>query len=399
MAPYELRLESRVEPGPAVYEFRSADGVVSKGEFRTAELALLEAVEPASGADVLVVDANYGVVPTVLSHLSLAGETVATETSARAADLCERNCRANGATVRVELVADLSDLADLADPPEAFDLAVYAPRPYDPIAVGKGRIAGALELLAPGGDLYVAAGRTDGAGRYRDAMAEVAGEDRVSRVAKHGDCRVFRAERPPDGDLAHPEYAGSHTFEACVAGVDCEFVTRPGLFSPRSLDDGTALLAETALGAVDPNSDDSPLDLGPDDRVLDVACGYGPLGIATARRFDPGVTMTDDDRVATACAAESAARNGVDPEIVTADCLSGASGSFDLALSNPPTHAGEGVTRELFAGTADALRSGGELWLVYNETMGYEDDLPDLGFGSAEVVRRAEGYAVTVARR
>ncbi|PSQ19143.1 rRNA (guanine-N2)-methyltransferase [Halobacteriales archaeon QS_8_69_26] len=382
-APYELRLESRVEPGPSVYEFRTADGVVSKDEFRTAELALLEATEPDPGADVLAADANYGVVPTILAHLSPEGETVATETSARAARLCERNCRANDAPVRVELVADVADVTG------EFDLAAYAPRPYDPIAVGKDRVADALAALRSGGRLFVAADRNAGADRYREAMVEVA-DGRVEGVAKHGDCRVYRAERPPDGSLGRSEYVQSHAFAATVAGVDCEFVTRPGLFSPRSVDDGTALLAETAL---------SDTDLAPDDHLLDPACGYGPLGIAAARRTGCAVTMTDDDRVATACAEESAARSGVDPRIVTADCLRGVDGPFDAALSNPPTHAGEGVTRELFSGTADALRPGGELWLVYNETMRYEDDLPDLGFSSAEVVRRAEGYAVTVARR
>lgn len=377
--PYELELQSHAEAGPEIYRFRSADGVVSKDDFRTAELLLLNAVDPdlEPDDDVLVVDGNWGLLPTVLAHL--AGSVTTTETSARAAELCRRNARENDADVRVELVADVSDVDG------RFDRAVFAPRPYDPVEEVKQRASDALARIREGGDLLLAAGKREGAKRYRDALAEMTGD--AERVTKSEGVHVYRAGR--SADYERQVFVEPRTIEATVAGHDCEFVTRPGLFSPGSLDRGTALLAETVVAEAD---------LAPDDRALDVACGYGPLGTALAKEFDAEVRFADDSRVATACTEAGVDRNGVDPDgIVTADCLDGVSGPFDLVVSNPPTHAGEGVTAELFDAARRELAGGGELWLVYNETMRYEDDL-ERSFDAVDVVRRDEGYAITVAR-
>lgn len=377
--PYELELESRVGVGPDVYRFRSADGVVSKEEFRPAELALLSAAEPIVSPDdsVLVVDGNWGLVPAVLDHL--AGSVTVTETSARAAELCRRNARENDADPAIELVADVAELED------SFDLAVYAPRPYDPLEVGNQKLADALARLQPGGTVLVAASKRDGGRRYRDTLAELAGD--AERLRGPGDVEVSRASRPERYDP--PTVVEPRVIRATVAGHDLEFVTRPGLFSPASLDRGTALLAESVVAG----TDRSP------DRVLDVACGYGPLGTALAREYDPDVWFADDSRVATRCTRESADRNDIDPAgVATADCLTGLEGPFDLVVTNPPTHAGGGVTAELFDGARRELAPGGELWLVYNETMAYEEELART-FASVAVERRTEGYAITVARR
>lgn len=376
--PYQLELESRVDPGPDVYRFRSADGVVSKDEFRPAELRLLSAVESRAHpmAEILVVDANWGLLPTVLAHLS--ASVTATETSARAAELCRQNARANDADVDVRLVADVGDID------RRFDLAVYAPRPYDPIVTGTQKISDALDLVRSGGDLLVAAGPHDGSRRYRGVMDDLAGE--VERLQRAKGVACYRASRPPD--YSRQQFVEPQVIEATVAGHHCEFCTRPGLFSSTSIDRGTALLAETIVSHRD----------RPPDRVLDAACGYGPLGTVLAHEYDPELWFSDDSRVATSCARESANRNAVDPAgVVTADCLAGVEGPFDLIVTNPPTHAGTGVTDELFSAARRALATSGELWLVYNEPLGYEDTLTR-SFGAVRTVRRTDGYVITVAQ-
>ena len=90
-APYRLSLESNVPEGPGTYRFETADGVASKRSFRTAELLLLEGLWEVDLGRLLCVEANYGVVGTVLSVRADAVHT--TESSARAARLCERNAR------------------------------------------------------------------------------------------------------------------------------------------------------------------------------------------------------------------------------------------------------------------------------------------------------------------
>lgn len=371
----ELELAAHVEAGPDRYGFRTADGVVSADAFRDAELALLGAVVPDRDDDVLVVDANYGVVGVVLAHLAPGGRTVLTETSARAANLCEDNLARNGADGSVVHAADVRDAG------EGFDVAAYAPRPYDPVPVVAERIGQALAALREGGALHVAARKNEGANRYRDTLDDLA--DDVERVAKEGDVRVYRAERPAEVTVPAVE---EREITAAVRGVERTFRTRPGLFSAGHLDGGTRLLLEE-------------LPVADGDHILDLACGYGPVGAFAAGFADATVVMTDDDAVAARYARDNAERNGVAADVHAADGVEGVRDrTFDLVASNPPTHAGDGVVADLFRGAREVLAADGRFALVYNDVLAYEDRLGDL-FHEVEIARAAEDFHVTVCRR
>lgn len=370
----ELRLASNVEQGPEELVFATADGVESPEEFRRAELLLAEVVEPAADERVLVVDGNYGVLATVMGTLASA---TATEESARRARLCRRNVERNGADCTVEL---LTDVADLNRP---FDRAVYAPYPYDPMAVTRWKLADACSLVRPGGTVHVAAARDAGGERLRDWLAEWTGES--ERVRKGGGVRVYRAGLSAGFESPVPVPADRYgEMSDRLLGRERTYVTRPGLFSPDGVDRGSRLLAETVAGA------EELAGVG----LLDLACGYGALGTALGERA-ASVTMADASRPATACAGRTARLADLDADVHTADATTGVTGPFDVVVTNPPTHAGEGVTEDLFGGARSVLAPEGRLWLVYNETMEYEQTLP---FRSVEVRRREAGYAVTVAR-
>ena len=75
--------------------------------------------------------------------------------------------------------------------------------------------------------------------------------------------------------------------------------TRWGVFSPRSIDDGTLLL----MKYISANENDICLDLG---------CGYGPIGLALARQCHKGkVHMVDKDFVAVELSKYNAKINNV----------------------------------------------------------------------------------------
>lgn len=379
MATYTLELESRVEEGRDVYAFQTADGVVSKDEFRTSELMLLGTVVPDRDDDILVVDGNYGVVGTVLADIAPEGWVSLTETSARAANLCNLNLAENGIdNADVTLTADVSE-----DCEAGFDKAAFAPRPYDPIEVVQERICQVLTRLREGGTLTVAARKNEGAKRYRRTMKELTGD--VENVEKQQGVRVYRCVR--DESFAPEQYVRERTIEATARNHTCSFLTRPGLFSAGHLDTGTRHLIE-----------ELPVEDGDD--VLDLACGYGPVGTFASKVADCDVWMTDDDVIATTYARRNASKNDVEPEaVVTADGVEAVrEETFDLVASNPPTHAGQGIIEELFAGTADVLSAGGTFALVYNDVLGYEEQLPKW-FSSVEVVRNADDFNVTLATK
>lgn len=369
--PYELMLESRVSDARPKYRFRTADGVVSKDSFRTAELALLESLWDRDLGRLLCPQANYGVTGVVLADA--ATEVAMTETSARAARLCERNATENGVEASVTVTADF------AATDRTFDAVAYAPKRYTPLAVGKQRVADALSVLPPEGSLYLAASVETGLTRFERELHDVAAS--VSTVFERDGYRILEATRPQYFDP--PTYVTSRTIRPTVDGETLSLVTVPGLFAATGLDDGTRLLLETTTVA-------------DGDRVLDLACGYGPVGTYAARTADCEVWLSDDDAVATACAERSLRASGVEGSVVTADCVEGvADRTFDKVLCNPPTHAGSGVLSELFAGAHDVLAPDGRLTLVHHRDLCLDEYLGP--FGDLETRRTGDRHVVVTA--
>lgn len=370
-----LSVAARVNAPRETYDFETAAGVNSPDEFRDAELALAEALWDRQTGRLLVVGANYGV-PGVLLADASRGVTM-TESSARAARLCEANAERNG-------VGDTTTVATVADPraleargvgeqAAGFDAAAYAPKPYTPLAVAKERLVAALERLRPGGRLFVAAREQTGLGGFSDTL--VAAADSVETVAEYGDCTVLGVTRPPSFDA--PSFVEPRTVRPTVDAVSLSLVSVPGVFAASALDHGTRLLLQTA--SVDAT-----------DRVLDLCCGYGAMGVWAAKTGVSAVTLTDDDRLATRCAECSLTASGVEASVVTADGAGGIDGRrFDTILCNPPTHAGDSVLRDLFDGARRVLSGDGTLWVVHHGDLDLRPHLSAAGF--ARTTRRATG--------
>ena len=94
--------------------------------------------------------------------------------------------------------------------------------------------------------------------------------------------------------------------QADVQGQTLHLETAPTLFSPRGIDAGTlAMLAH--------------VEFSPDDKVLDLGCGYGVIGIHAAKCMDPTrVYMLDNDPEAVTLARTNAASNSVAVSVASA---------------------------------------------------------------------------------
>ncbi|MDH5201388.1 MAG: methyltransferase [Candidatus Bathyarchaeota archaeon] len=171
-----------------------------------------------------------------------------------------------------------------------------------------------------------------------------------------------------------------------LRGLDFEFVTSSGVFSPRALDRGTRLLVESMV-------------LPESGAVLDMGCGYGPVGIAAARlRPWLEVWMTDVNERAVALAEENAVRNVVGVVVRLGDLYEPVGDAvFGAILSNPPISAGmRRVVEPLVGGAVDRLLGGGSLQLVVQSNKGGRAvaSLMEGHFGGVEVVARGGGYRV-----
>lgn len=142
-----------------------------------------------------------------------------------------------------------------------------------------------------------------------------------------------------------------------VAGQQIEFAVSQTLFSSHQVDIGSVHLLKTL-----------PLDqIGDKARILDLGCGYGPLGLTLAR-LRPGaeVHMVDRDALAVDFTALNAHRLGL-ANVVTYGSLGYddvRSCAFDLIISNIPGKAGAPVIRALLLGAQRYLAEGGIVAIV-----------------------------------
>lgn len=181
------------------------------------------------------------------------------------------------------------------------------------------------------------------------------------------------------------------TFHAVLRGRSCAFVTDAGVFSRAGVDFGTRLLIEHVA-------------LPQDARVLDMGCGWGPIGIALAGLVPQGrVTMADVNERALALARENARLNGAgNVEIVQSDLFAGLAGrTFTHIVTNPPIRAGKETVYRLFEQAAAHLEDGGELWLVIQKKQGAPSARRKLEtlFASVREAAKAKGYHIFCAVR
>ncbi|SEN60294.1 class I SAM-dependent methyltransferase [Lihuaxuella thermophila] len=174
-------------------------------------------------------------------------------------------------------------------------------------------------------------------------------------------------------------------FQASLLGHTLTFITDAGVFSKKGVDFGSRLLIETA-------------EIGNASTVLDLGCGYGPIGIAVAVRYPQAhVVMVDINERAVHLAAENARRNGLGNrvEVVRSDGFAEiANRKFDRILFNPPIRVGKAAVYRLFAEAKEHLNPGGSLWVVIRKQQGAASARAELErlYPSVNLARQKKGY-------
>lgn len=142
--------------------------------------------------------------------------------------------------------------------------------------------------------------------------------------------------------------------KSVLRGKEYVFETKPGLFSKNEIDEGTRLLIET-------------MEIQPNDSVLDIGCGYGPIGIVAASLASKGkVYMVDTDFRAVNYTKKNIQLNKVpNAEVRISDGLQEMKGkTLDVILSNPPTHLPKETFIEFVESSKKQLRAGGKIYFV-----------------------------------
>ena len=177
-----------------------------------------------------------------------------------------------------------------------------------------------------------------------------------------------------------------------LRGEKFRFQTDAGVFSKSEVDFGSRLLIETFVEA----EIDGP--------VLDVGCGYGPIGMAVAKAFPhKQVHMVDVNTRAIELAKTNVEKNDVsNVQIYESDGLNAVEASdFSAILTNPPIRAGKDTIFRFYEEAAEKLATGGSLWVVIQKKQGASSTQVKLEelFGEVRIVDKKKGYFIFEARK
>ncbi|AET57562.1 hypothetical protein HPL003_03945 [Paenibacillus terrae HPL-003] len=179
--------------------------------------------------------------------------------------------------------------------------------------------------------------------------------------------------------------------ETMLRGRTYRFASDSGVFSKQGIDYGSRVLIEA-------------MQLPPQASVLDVGCGYGPIGLTAATLVPNGhVTMVDINERAVQLAIENAERNGItNVTIKQSDLFEKVKDDrFDVILTNPPIRAGKETVHTIFELAYEHLNEGGTLWVVIQKKQGAPSASAKIEslFGRVEEVTKDKGYRILKAEK
>jgi 16S rRNA (guanine1207-N2)-methyltransferase len=174
--------------------------------------------------------------------------------------------------------------------------------------------------------------------------------------------------------------------EASLRGFSFRFMTDAGVFSKSGVDYGSQVLIDALM------LDDKA-------KVLDVGCGYGPIGLTSAKLAQSGqVTMIDINERAVELSRENAKLNNItNVTVLQSDVYEAVKHmKFDAIVTNPPIRAGKSVVHQIFEEGYELLEQGGSMWVVIQKKQGAPSAKAKLEsmFSDVEEVTKDKGYRI-----
>ena len=151
-----------------------------------------------------------------------------------------------------------------------------------------------------------------------------------------------------------------NVIELVLPDVYLSLTTDSGVFSASRIDSGTRYLLQ----------EHPPIDPATSN-ILDLGCGYGPIGLAAAIRAPSAqIWGLDVNTRALQLARHNAVSNSISNVVFTTATGIPPDIEFDLIISNPPIRIGKGALHELLRTWLERLTPDGKAWLVVQKHLG-----------------------------
>ena len=179
-----------------------------------------------------------------------------------------------------------------------------------------------------------------------------------------------------------------------------KLINHANVFAQEQLDIGTHFMLEQLNKC--PKSD----------KIIDLGCGNGALGIAIQRmQTHAKLFFVDESYLAIKSAEESYQANITTsqtdnkPSFINSNILSAPKiqdNQFDLTLCNPPFHQahsiGDQIAWQMFKQSQQKLKTGGELWVIGNRHLNYHIKLKKC-FGNCKTIASNRKFVVLKAQK
>jgi len=175
--------------------------------------------------------------------------------------------------------------------------------------------------------------------------------------------------------------------EINIKNQNLKFETSGKVFSPHSIDPGTLAMLDC-------------IELNAGDKVLDLGCGYGVVGILAAKIASPeNVYMCDSSEDAINLSKTNSTLNNVDGvKIFLSDGLKNiAENNFTIIASNPPYHEDFKIPKAFIEKGYMSLAPGGKMYMVTKRKTWYKMKFISV-FGGVKITE-INGYFVFMAEK
>jgi 16S rRNA (guanine1207-N2)-methyltransferase len=383
--PYVQMIRLKFRIGGESIEVASKPGLPGRDQLSPATVLIGEQIAPNPANKVLYLGCGNGAGAVAIGRQLINGQLWLHDINYIAAQI-------SAETARLNQITNTRWLADIDLPPELenlFDIAI--------IELPKGRklaqrwLAQAFMGLKTGGILYLGGAKQQGVIPVIEDAEKLFGEAAVLGYKKGSRLVSFQKKLPefPVEGWWHIPGIAPHTWHRFAIQTQqglFELCSLPGIFSFDRLDEGTQLL----LGSL-PDLNNL--------NILDLGCGYGAIGLATANSGAGSVDMVDANLLAIAAAQINIESLGLrNAQAFASDVLSARpDNKYDLVLSNPPFHTGREVDYQVATAFIEqsygALTSGGRLYVVANRFIRYEKIL-EMYFHQVDLIIQTPRFQV-----